>query len=204
MTDAWQRYLLVGAATSLGAVGMWSQHFLSNRAVVNLNGPQVLYSPLGTVASFFTPIICMGLSLYPMSHSELWSIVEISITGLMAGAGALAMYFISDATMLNYSRVSISAGNFTAAVIAVLIGNCMGFGLFFGFKVKWTSNFPNRSACALLLAGTVSAMQWALKLGTKYKYTGNTDSSPSSLSRNAEIVAPLLLVRSIGSQLPLL
>lgn len=178
---------------------MWSMHFLSNRAVEMLDEPQVRYSVPGTIGSFFAPIICMGVSLYPMNHSEIWSVVEIIINGLMAGGGAWTMYFISEASMLNYTRTSIAVGSWCAAVISTLLADCVAFWMFFGFKATWTSNFAKRSACALLLTGSVSTMQWLLKLGTGYHFTGITNSSPSVLSRKAEILAPLLLVRQLIS-----
>lgn len=174
---------------------MWSMHILSNRAIEILDEPQVRYSVTGTIGSFFAPVVCMGLSLYPMKHSEVWSVVEIIINGLMAAGGALAMYFISEASMLNYTRTSTSVGSWCAAVVCLLVADCVAFWMFFGFKAAWTSSFPKRSACALLLAGTISSMQWLLKLGTEYRYTGNKNSSPPSLSRRAELLAPLLLVR---------
>lgn len=194
------RVLLAGAATSFGAAGMWSMHFLSDRAVEILNKPQIRYSVAGTVGSFFAPIACMGLSFYPMNHSELWSIVETVFSGLVAGGGALAMYFISEASMLNYKRESTSNGSLYAAVISVLFSDCVAFWVFSYFKATWTSNFPKRLACAFLLAGTLSAMQWLLKLGTVYHFTGTKSKSSSSsiLSRGTQLVVPLLLVRRFG------
>ena len=189
------RAILVGAATSFGAAGMWSMHFLGNHAVEILDKPQIRYSIPGTVGSFFASIACMGLSFYPMNHSELWSVVETVLSGLVAGGGALAMYFISEASMVNYKRVSTSEGSLYAAVISVLFTDCVAFWVFSYFKATWTSNFPKRSACAFLLAGTLSAMQWLLKLGTVYRFTGTKTSSPSKLSREARLLGPILLVR---------
>ena len=174
---------------------MWSMHFLSNRAIEILDEDPIHYSLRGTFGSFFAPIACMGLSLYPMSHSELWSIVETIFSGLVAGAGALAMYFISEASMVNYIRISTAKGSLCAAIISLLFANCVTFWMFSYFKATWTSNFSKRSACALLLAGTLSAMQWLLKLGTVYRFTGTTSSSSSMLSKKAQLLAPLLLVR---------
>lgn len=191
----------MGAATSFGAVGMWSMHFLSNRAVEILDEPQIRYSVSGIIGSFFAPIACMGLSLYPMNHSEIWSIAETTFSGLVAGGGALAMYFISEASMLNYTRTSTSQGSWCAAVISLLFAGFVAFWMFFYFKATWTSDFPKRSACALLLAGTISAMQWLLKLGTVYRFRGTKTSSSSNLSRKSDLLAPLLLVRRFGFHL---
>lgn len=174
---------------------MWSMHFVSNRAVKTLDKPQIHYNLQGTCGSFFAPIACMGLSLYPISHSEVWSIVETMFSGLVAGGGALAMYFISEASMVNYTRISTSKGSLCAAIISLLFANGVAFWTFSYFKATWTSNFPKRCACALLLAGTLSAMQWLLKLGSVYHFTGTTSSGSSTLSRKAQLLIPLLLVR---------
>lgn len=177
---------------------MWSMHFLGNHAVEILDKPQIRYSIPGTVGSFLASIACMGLSFYPMNHSELWSIVETVLSGLVAGGGALAMYFISEASMLNYKRASTSESSLYAAVVSVLFAECVAFWAFSYFKATWTSNFPKRSACAFLLAGTLSAMQWLLKLGTVYRFTGTKTSSSSKLSREARLLGPIFLVRRFG------
>lgn len=188
---------------------MWSMHFLSNRAVKMLEKTQVSYSVSGTIGSFLAPIAFMGLSLYPMSRScpikcsyhmsglEFWSVVEIVFSGLMASGGALAMFFISEANMTNYTRTSTSASSLCAAVIILLLADCVAFWMFFGFKANETSSFPKMSASALLLAGAASAMQWLLKLGADYRFTGTKHSSSWILSRKAELLAPLVLVGTV-------
>lgn len=181
---------------------MWSMNFLSNRAVEILDQPQIRYSIPGIVGSFFAPIACMGLSFYPMNHSELWSIVETVMSGLIAGGGAVAMYFISEASMLNYKRESIAEASLYGAVISVLFADCVAFWVFSYFKATWTSNFAKRSACAFLLAGILSVMQWLLKLGTIYRFTDTKKTSSSyRLSREAQLLGPIFLVRTVWSQI---
>lgn len=189
------RFHLLGTATALGAVGMWSSHFLGNRA----HGPEppVRYSISGTILSLFTPIVVVGASLYPMNRPEIFSAVEVVIHGILTAGGALAMHFIMDASMLNYRRVSILPGDYSAAILVMLITNFLAFGIFLHAKASWTSSFIKRSISAGLLAGSMSAMQWLLKRGTGYQFTGTANKSTASLSRKAEAIVPLCLVRHL-------
>ena len=194
------RVNLLGTATALGAVGMWSGHCLGNRAIQmpdrGLESP-VRYSIPGTIWSFFTPIIVVAVSLLFLKKPEIFSVVEVAIQGITTAGGALAMYFISDASMLNYTRVSILPGDYSAAILVMLITNLLAFGIFFHAKVSWTGGFMKRSVSAGLLAASMSAMQWLLKRGTDYQFTGTANKSTAGLSRKAEAIVPLCLVRHL-------
>ena len=176
---------------------MWSSHLIANRAIEMSggSGSDPIYNVWGTMGAFFAPIILVGFSLYAVKDANKFSGVEVAVNTFMTTATELCMFFISEASMLNYARISISARDYAAALIVMLLLNFAALCLFFYCKSIWTSGFRCRFVCAAFLAGSITAMQWFLKSRTRYRFTEITKGSPLILSRKAQILVPALLVR---------
>lgn len=78
---------MLAAASVMGSVGIWSMHFIGNRAIMmNIDGLPILYNPAFTAGSFFLPICGVGIAFYVFSISE-----NISISGTIAGGFLLGL-----------------------------------------------------------------------------------------------------------------
>lgn len=182
----------------MGAVAIWSMHFIGNRAVVMAQGQshqQIQYNPGFTAGSFFLPVCVVGIAFYFFSVSENVSILGTLVGGLLVGSAVCGMHYMGQKGIANYIP-SYSWGHvFGSAIIAVTAAS-VALGVFFYNRSTWTNSWWKRLSCASLLAVSVSGMHWVATVGTAYRVRTDKVAKTSGLSREATVVVVICL--SIG------
>lgn len=183
----------------MGAVAIWSMHYIGNRAVVMAHGEpylQIQYSPGFTAGSFFLPVCVVGIAFYFFSVSENVSILGTLVGGLLVGSAVCGMHYMGQKGIANYTPSYSWARVLGSAIIAVA-ANTVALGIFFYFKSTWTNSWWKRLSCASLLAVSVSGMHWVATVGTVYRMRANVMGTTSGLSKEATVVVVIGLVGAL-------
>ena len=183
----------------MGAVAIWSMHFIGNRAIVMAKGEaylQIQYSPGFTAGSFFLPVCIIAIAFYLFSISEKVSILGTMIGGLLVGSAVCGMHYMGQKGIVNYTPIYAWRKVLGSAIIAV-VANTIALGVFFYFKSAWTNSWWKRLACASLLAVSVSGMHWLATVGTVYRMKSDMMEEVTGLSREATVVVVICLVRTL-------
>jgi NO-binding membrane sensor protein with MHYT domain len=185
----------------MGAVAIWSMHFIGNRAIAMAKGQasaQIQYSPGFTAGSFFLPIVVVGIAFYFFSTSENVSIMWTVMGGLLTGFAVCGMHYMGQGGIANYAPSYMWPYVLGSAIIAV-VATTIALGVFFYFNSMWTNSWWKRACCASLLAVAVSGMHWVATVGTKYSIQSSPGEQAVGLSREATVVVVICLVMlSIG------
>ncbi|KAL9604935.1 MAG: hypothetical protein Q9219_000123 [cf. Caloplaca sp. 3 TL-2023] len=185
-------YLLLGAAISMGAVAIWSMHFIGNRAITMGRGEnrlQIQYNAAYTVGSFLLPICVLIIAFYLLGLSEGVKITRIAIVGVLTGAAICGMHYFGQGGISNY-EVSYQWEYVLGAALIAISAATIALGVFFYLKATWTNNWWKRGLCASLLAAAVSGMHWVAAVGTVYRHRPGTRRS-NGLTRQATVVVVL-------------
>ena len=183
----------------MGAVAIWSMHFIGNRAIIMAQGEanlQIQYSPGFTAGSFFLPVCVVGIAFYLFSVSENVSVLGTMVGGILVGSAVCGMHYMGQKGIANYSPFYSWSHVFGSAIIAV-VANTVALGVFFYNRSTWTNNWWKRMSCASLLAVSVSGMHWVATVGTAYRTRTNKMERTSGLSRETTVVVVILLVRGL-------
>ena len=183
----------------MGAVAIWSMHYIGNRAVVMANGEsnmQIQYSPGFTAGSFFLPVCVVGIAFYFFSVSENVSILGTMVGGLLVGSAVCGMHYMGQKGIANYTPAYSWRRVLGSAIIAVA-ANTVALGIFFYLKSTWTNSWWKRLSCASLLAVSVSGMHWVATVGTVYRVRTNVMGTTSGLSKEATVVVVIGLVGAL-------
>lgn len=194
------RFLLLGAATSMGAVAIWSMHYIGDQAIEMMRGQpefRISYRPEFTAGSFALPIGAVALAFYYFHQLEAVSVKGTIIGGFMIGLAACGMHYTGEGGISNYEVSYKSVYVFASAIIAV-IANTIGLGIFFHLHSAWKDIYLKRLACASFLAAAVTGMHWVASFGTLYHLKGNSKNDDSCLSREAIVIIVMTLVRIKG------
>lgn len=190
-------YLLLAAACTMGAVAIWSMHYIGNRAIVMANGEadlQIQYNPGFTAGSFFLPVCVVGIAFYFFSVSENVSILGTMVGGLLVGSAVCGMHYMGQKGIANYTP-SYSWRRVLGSAIIAVAANSIALGVFFYFRSTWANSWWKRMSCASLLAVSVSGMHWVATVGTAYRVRA-VSIGKTGLSREATVVVVICL--SIG------
>jgi NO-binding membrane sensor protein with MHYT domain len=188
-------YLLVASCICMGGIGIWSMHFIGNRAIV-LNdgnaGSQILYSGGFTAASFFLPIVVLLVAFYLLGVVDRGNWYYIAASGLLTGTAVCGMHYVGQLGISNYN-IGYHEQNVVGAAIISVVASFIALSVFFKLRDTWTDSWWKRSLCAAVLAGAVSGMHWTAAVGTVYHYRG-TLKAPSTRSREQTVIVCAVLV----------
>ena len=179
----------------MGAVAIWSMHFIGNRAINMADGEadmQILYSPIFTAGSFFLPICAVAIAFYLFTITENVSIIGTLAGGFLSGMAICGMHYLGQGGISNYHaeyEIAYIIGSAAVAVVAATIA----LGVFFYFKSAWTNTVWKRMSCALLLAVAVSGMHWIATVGTVYRLKAVDSANVDGLGRRTTVVVVLCL-----------
>lgn len=191
-----KRYLLIGAATSMGAVAIWCMHYVGNCAIQMLNGEQELqleYRRSYTAGSFFLPICVLGLAFYYFNQSRAISLQEPILGGIVTGLAVLGMHYTAEVGISNYT-ISFSWKYILGSAAVAVAANIAALGIFFYVTKVWTNDLLKKLFCASLLAISVSGMHWVATVGTSYRFKRRSSSTRNDLSRQGAAVVVVCLV----------
>lgn len=178
----------------MGAVSIWSMHYIGNRALKMADGNQIEYRQGYTAGSFFLPISLVGMAFYAFNMKETVSILWTLTGGILVGAGVCGMHYISQQGISNYVLRYSSPYVVGAAIIAVT-ASTIALGVFFYLTSIWTSSWRRRLACAALLAAAVSGMHWSATMGTSYRTVIDSHIDGDGLSGDTAALIVLFLVQ---------
>ena len=181
----------------MGAVAIWSMHYIGNRAIMMAEGEaslQIQYSPGFTAGSFFLPVCVVAVAFYFFSIYENVSILGTMVGGILVGSAVCGMHYMGQKGIANYIP-SYSWRHVLGSAIIAVVANTTALGVFFYFKSTWTNSWWKRMFCASLLAVSVSGMHWVATVGTSYRMITVTMKNVSGLSREATVVVVICLVR---------
>ncbi|KAI9829072.1 MAG: hypothetical protein M1832_000095 [Thelocarpon impressellum] len=189
-------FLLIGSSISMGAVAIWSMHFIGNRAIVLGRGQpslQIIYNSGFTALSFFIPILVVLTAFLAIGSNERVGKCRVVLGGTIAGLAMCGMHYLGQAGIANYTSV-YAAVNIAASAVIAIITSITTLTIFFVLRAAWTNSWWKRALCAILLAGTVSGMHWVASVGTQYRFRYAMDAQQHvSRDQTAIIVIALSL-----------
>lgn len=182
-------YLLLTSSLAMGGIGIWSMHFIGNRAILLGDGSdaeQISYNIPFTIVSLILPIIVVSTAFYAISFEEKPGIVRLLTGGFLTGAAVCAMHYIGQLGISNY-HCSYAVGNVVGAALIATVAATVALSVFFRWKAAWTNSWWRRMLCAALLAVAVSGMHWTAAVGTSYRRIPGA-SSLGQLSRTQTVI----------------
>lgn len=180
----------------MGGSGIWSMHFIANRAIVIGDGDpekQIVYSPGFTALSVFLPVIVLGGAFYFLGTNRSRARpIYLILAGVLTGTAVCGMHYVGNAGIRNYHchyRPTNVAGAAAIAVVASLVA----LSVFFRLRERWTDSFPKRILCAFVLALAVCGMHWTAEVGTSY-IEGGGDTVTGGTTRVQTVIVCAVLV----------
>lgn len=186
----------------MGGCGIWSMHFIANRAVVLNHGvpeAQIMYSPGFTAFSVFLPIIVLLAAFYFLGgDNSKPRPLHLLLAAVLTGTAVCGMHYVGNAGIQNYHCTYDPAKVAGAAVIAVA-ASLVALSIFFRLRAAWTNSWWKRAACAVVLASAVCGMHWTAAVGTHYMGKGANSAGIGATGVQTVIVCAVLV--STGSNL---
>jgi NO-binding membrane sensor protein with MHYT domain len=176
----------------MGGIGIFSMHYLSNRAVV-LGDGDIAYNPAYTALSMFVPIIALLVAFITVGSNEKVSWMRVCLGGALAGLAIVGMHFLAQAGISNYT-VEYQVGNVAGSGIIAIIATITTLYAFFLLRATWTASWWKRAFIAILLAGSVSGTHWVAELGTQYRLKQANNSADQTMSRSTTVIVVIVLV----------
>lgn len=190
------RFLLLGAATSMGAVAIWSMHYIGDQAIEMMGGQpefRITYKSEFTGGSFVLPIGVVAIAFYCFHQSETINAYGTVIGGFTTGLAACGMHYTGEGGVSNYDLSYKWSYVFCSAIVGV-IANTVGLGVFFYLHASWKDFYLKRIACASLIAAAVTSMHWIATFGTLYRLNDIPNGNNAALSRRAVVIIVIALV----------
>ncbi|PKY03683.1 hypothetical protein P168DRAFT_290835 [Aspergillus campestris IBT 28561] len=170
----------------MGGVGIWSMHFIGNRAIILGNGDshiQISYSVPYTGLSFVCPVLILFTAFYAGGASEKAGYLRIISGGALTGAAVFGMHYIGQMGISNYN-LDYHVGNFFGSFVIAILASTVALGIFFRWKATWVGCWWRRVLCGVFLAGAVSGMHWTATVGTLYRDYDKTVKPKGQVSRS--------------------
>ena len=180
----------------MGAVAIWSMHFVVNHAICLVNGDEMLqleYSSGSTIGSLFLPIGIAAWSFYLFGDHRINFWIRIPLGGVTMGAAICSTHYVSQAGVLNYACSTLNGHTISAILIAVTASS-VALGISFTLTSMWTSTWYKRLACASLLAVCCSGTHWTATLGASYHLIPTSTVALAGISGNTTVLIALCLV----------
>ena len=190
------RFLLMMAAIAMGAIAMWSMHFIGNRAIVMDKGQeelQIHYSPRWTAISFFVPTAVISIAFLIFNITENVNFFGTCFGGILTGASVCGMHYMGQGGITNYAPF-YQWRWVTGSAVCAVFATTFTLALFHHFKSHWTNALWKRAICASFLALSISGMHWLATRGTVYRLSAHPHNVASGLSRTSTVVVTVLLV----------
>jgi NO-binding membrane sensor protein with MHYT domain len=187
------------AAVALGAVGIWSMHFIAMLGFT-VPGMPVLYNVPLTVASMLLAVAVVGAGLFIVGFGD-GRLPRLVAGGVIIGVGVAGMHYLGMAAMSMPGSMSY---NLPLVLLSVLIAVVAGTAaLWIG---TWVRGVGATAAAALLMGVAVSAMHYT---GMAALHVTGGSMTPSvqqvsgiaalSGAAAASFLIPLLLVISLAT-----
>jgi NO-binding membrane sensor protein with MHYT domain len=145
--------MAVGAAVSLGGIGIWSMHFIGMLAYKI--GVPIAYDMVLTLVSLVAAIVISGLALYFAGGKGQFKAGGWIVGSLLAGVGVCVMHYMGMFSMNIRADMSLDVG-IVAGSVAIAVAAAAA-ALWLAFNVK---TFTHRCMAALVMGVAVCAMHY--------------------------------------------
>ncbi|KAI9468932.1 MAG: hypothetical protein EXX96DRAFT_589771 [Benjaminiella poitrasii] len=167
---AYNWFLLTASAFTMGAVGVWSMHFVGNNSltlVIRGETYQLSYSAGYTFGSLAVAIVCMFLAFAFVGVTEEARIIRIVPSGIFAGLGIVCMHYMGQFA-IDYFIVTYRIGYLLGAIVIACVAVTLALYTFFKLREKWSNLWYKRLGCAMLMALAVCGMHYTALVGTDF------------------------------------
>jgi NO-binding membrane sensor protein with MHYT domain len=191
---------LILASISIGAVGIWSMHFIAMLGFT-IPGEPIRYNVLETIASMLLAVAVIGVGLFIVGFGN-GGLSRLLTGGVIIGVGVAAMHYLGMGAM---SMTGSMSYRLPVVALSVLIAIVAGTtALWIG---TWVSSVAATIGAALVMGVAVTGMHYtgmaALRVtGGLMPSTGIAGVSAASGVSGATAVTfliPLLLVISLAT-----
>ncbi|KAI7871995.1 hypothetical protein BDF14DRAFT_1755213 [Spinellus fusiger] len=175
---AYNWFLLVAAAFTMGGVCIWSMHFVGNNSLKltldDNNHFQLSYSVGYTCISLAVAVTCMFIAFISVGITEEAKVYRIIPSGIFVGIGITAMHYLGqfaiESFILHY-RLSFVGG----AIAIACVASTAALYIFFKLREQWANQWYKRLACSMLMGLAVCGMHYTALAGTNYYLPKNTN-----------------------------
>ncbi len=191
---------LILASIAIGAVGIWSMHFIAMLGFT-IPGEPIRYNILETIASMLLAVVVVGAGLFIVGFGD-GGLTRLLTGGTIVGVGVAAMHYLGMAAMnmpgsMSY-RLPLVA---LSVVIAIVAGTA---ALWIG---TWISGMVATVGAAVVMGIAVTGMHYTGMAALQVKgglmpsmtIAGVTTVTGVSGATAATFVIPLLLVISLAT-----
>lgn len=147
----WSSVWLAGASLAMGG-GIWSMHFVAMLAY-SMPGMEASYDPALTLLSFIVAVGVTGTGFAVVSRSKSW--LPLWASGLLMGAGIVAMHYIGMAAMRMPVQITYII-SWVAVSVFIAIGASVA-ALWLAFR---STSFRYRAGAALVMGCAISGMHY--------------------------------------------
>ncbi|KAI7905733.1 uncharacterized protein BX663DRAFT_549700 [Cokeromyces recurvatus] len=163
-------FLLMSSAFTMGAVGVWSMHFIGNNSmtlIIKGETYQLAYRTGYTFGSLAVAVVCMFLAFTFVGVTEEAKISRIIPSGIFAGLGIVCMHYMGQFA-INYFVLTYKTAYVIGAVIIACAAVSLALCIFFKLREKWTNLWYKRLGCSMLMAIAVCGMHYVALIGTDF------------------------------------
>ncbi|OBZ91635.1 Signaling protein YkoW [Choanephora cucurbitarum] len=163
-------FLLASAAFTMGAVGIWSMHFIGNNSltlILDDKTYQLSYQAGYTFASLVVSFVCMFLAFTFVGITEEVKLARIIPSGIFTGLGVACMHYMGQFA-IEYFVIGYKIGYVVGAIIIACAAATIALYIFFKLREQWADQWWKRVGCAMILALAVCGMHYTALVGTEF------------------------------------
>jgi NO-binding membrane sensor protein with MHYT domain len=189
---------LILAAVAIGAVGIWSMHFIAMLGFT-IPGEPIRYNVLVTIASMLLAVAVVGAGLFIVGFGN-GGLPRLLAGGAILGVGVAAMHYLGMAAMNMPGSMSYRLPLVVLSVIIAIVAGTVA--LWIG---TWVRGVAATVGAAVVMGIAVTGMHYtgmaALQVKGGLMSSMGADGATASVSgaSAATFVVPLLLVISLAT-----
>ncbi|CDH60408.1 mhyt domain signaling [Lichtheimia corymbifera JMRC:FSU:9682] len=192
----------MAAAFCMGAVGIWSMHFIGNNSLKlsyhdSPDQYQLDYSPGYTFASLFVAIGCMFIAFGFVGITEKAHYARIITSGIVAGCGIGCMHYLGQFA-IRYFILEYDPAYVVGAILIACAAVTIALSIFFKLREKWANQWYKRLGCAMLMAVAVTGMHYTAMAGTQYRRPAPDVAPPIPTITTAALIGIIVVIVVLG------
>lgn len=190
---------LILAAVAIGAVGIWSMHFIAMLGFT-VPGEPIRYNVLVTIASMLLAVVVVSAGLFIVGFGD-GGLLRLLAGGTILGVGVAAMHYLGMAAMSMPGAMSYRLPLVALSVVIAIVAGTVA--LWIG---TWVRGMAATIGAAVVMGIAVTGMHYTGMAALQVKgglmsmsADGVTAASSVSGATAATFVIPLLLVISLAT-----
>ncbi|MFL1378185.1 MHYT domain-containing protein [Nocardiopsis protaetiae] len=174
------------AALALGGMAVWSMHFIAMMGF-RLSGTAIRYDTLLTLVSGGTAIVVMGGALALSMRNR--STPVLLLSGLLLGAGVIAMHLTGIASMNVHGALHLSAGYTVVSCVIALVAATAA--LWFATRV---TGLGANAGASVLMGVAITSMHYTGMAGVHHEAPDFTRYGAPEGSTVPDLMLPMIVV----------